>query len=207
MDLSYFILVFATVFFVTDSIGNLPIFLGLTHRYPTKERHQLIGKSHIVAMIAFFLFSIFGLALLSFLGIDLFSLKIAGGFLLFTIGLEMIYGFKTRTETSPNEQEEAEEKENLAITPLGIPLITGPGAIITGIVLFARATTPLLQAQFTIATVLAFALGLIIFLQAEQISNRFGKIGMKVSTRIMGLLLMALAVQFVINGIKDAGIF
>lgn len=206
MDFAFGILVFVSVLFITDPVANIPIFLGFTRTYSNKERHELIGKSHIIAMVAFFLFSFFGVAVFEYLNISLSSFKMAAGFLLFVIALEMLLGFHTRTEITPNEQEQAEEKENVAITPLAVPLITGPGAIITGIVLFSRAVSTELQALFVAGAVAAFAAGLVLFWQAERISKIVGPIGLKVTTRIMGLLLMSLAVQFMVNGIKESGL-
>lgn len=203
---SYLLLVFASVFFISDPFANIPIFSGFLQRLPLDERQKIIKQSHLIAIAAFFLFSFFGPTIFAYLNIQLSSFKIAGGILLLLISLEMLFGFKTRTEITEKEQEQAEEKENLAITPLAIPLITGPGAITAGIVLFSRAQSAVQVFEFTIASIAAFVLGLILMLSSEKITKIFGPIGMKIATRIMGLLLMSLAVQFIINGIRESGL-
>lgn len=206
VEVSYFLLVFATVFFITDPFANIPIFSSFLESFSEESRRKTIQKSYLIALAAFFLFSIFGLALFGYLNIEFFSFKIAGGILLFIISLEMLFGFKTRTEITSAEKVSAEEKEDISITPLAIPLITGPGAITTGIVLFSRAQTSFQIMEFALASLAAFAAGYVLLTKSEKITKAFGLIGMKIATRVMGLLLMALAVQFVVNGIKESAL-
>ncbi len=203
---SYFIVVFISIFLITDPFANIPIFSSFLDRYPKEERKKTIFISHAIAMIVFFLFSVFGNQIFGYLNIEFFSFKIAGGILLLIISLEMLFGFKTRTELTPSEKEQAEEKENIAITPLAVPLITGPGAITTGVVLFSRAQSTFMAIEFTIAAVLAFIIGYMLFMQSEIITKVLGQIGMKIITRLMGLVLMSLAIQFVITGIRESSL-
>lgn len=204
LDASYVFLVFASVFFITDPFANIPIFTSFLENISKEDRAKTIRKSYLVALVSFFVFSFFGPLIFGFLNIEFFSFKIAGGILLMIISIEMLLGLKTRTELTPTEREQAEDKENIAITPMAIPLITGPGAITTGIVLFSRAQTPLLAAEFVVASSAAFFAGLIMVLQSEKITKLFGPIGLKLVTRIMGLLMLSLSVQFILNGIKEA---
>ncbi len=205
-ELSYFLLVLVSVFFITDPFANIPIFGALFGKTDENTKRKTITTSYVVALVAFFLFSFFGLAIFGYLNIDFSSFKIAGGILLGIISIEMLLGLKTRTELTQSEQEQAEEKENLAITPMAIPLITGPGAITTGVVLFSRAATTLQIMEFVAASLIAFALGYVLLMQSERITRVFGVIGMKIATRVMGLLLMSLAVQFIINGLRESGL-
>jgi multiple antibiotic resistance protein len=207
VDFGFFVLVFSSVFLVTDPIGNIPLFRGFLEKFTLSDRVKTIRKSHLVAVLVFFVFSFFGPHIFSWMSIDFFSFKIAGGLLLLVIGGEMLLGFKTRTEITPSEQEAAEAKENLAITPLGIPLITGPGAITTGIVLLSKAQGSFQIIEFVAASLLAFLLGFFLFLQSERLFKHLGPIGMKIITRIMGLLLMSLAIQFILTGLKESGLF
>lgn len=206
VDFSYPLLVFASVFLITDIFANIPIFLSFLAKESHAVRQRTFRTSYLVATLAFFFFSFFGLAIFGYLNIDFFSFKIAGGILLFLIALEMLFGFKTRTEITPSEQQQAEEKENLAITPMAIPLITGPGAITTGIVLFSRAGSTTQIVEFVLASLAAFLLGYFLLTKSEKIFKLMGPIGMKIITRIMGLLLMSLAIQFVITGIKESAL-
>ena len=123
------------------------------------------------------------------------------------ISLEMLFGFKTRTELTEKEMESAERQDSLAVTPLAIPLITGPGAITTGIVLASRVQSAGQLSAFVIGSTAAFVLSYLLLMQSKKISEIFGLTGMKVITRIMGLLLLAIAIQFVLTGLNEAHVF
>jgi multiple antibiotic resistance protein len=207
VDPAFFFLVFSSVFLVIDPFANIPVFQLFLEKFSSKEKARTVRNSCLIAFGAFFLFSFLGPQLFSWMNVEFFSFKIAGGLLLLIIAGEMLLGFKTRTEITTSEQEQAEEKENLTITPLAIPLITGPGAITTGIVLFSKATTTWNIIAFVAAATLAFILNYILLSQGERISRLLSPVGMKIITRIMGLLLMSLAVQFVITGLKESGLF
>ncbi len=203
---SFFAVALVSLFVVLDPFANVPLFSNFLRGFSHADFTRAVRLSHIVAIVAFFFFSFFGSALFDFLKIEFSSFKIAGGLLLFFISVEMLFGFKTRTEMTLSEQQSAEEKENVAVTPLAIPLLTGPGAIITGIVLFSRAQALGQVLDFVLACAIAFMASFLVLFSAERISKLFGVIGMKLVTRIMGLILMSLSVQFIINGIREAGL-
>ena len=203
----YLFLVFASVFFIVDPFANIPVFISFLERYSAEERKKIIQKSSVIAFVAYFFFSFFGARIFDYLGIQIFSFKIAGGILLSLISLEMLFGFKTRTELTDKEQESAELQDSLAVTPLAIPLITGPGAITTGIVLASRAQGAGELSAFVIGSTAAFVLSYLLLMQSKKISEIFGLTGMKVITRIMGLLLLAIAIQFVLTGLNEAHVF
>lgn len=203
----FFVLVFVSVFFIIDPFANIPVFMSFLGKHSAAQRKKIIQKSSLIAFVVFFFFSFFGTIVFSSLGIEVFSFKIAGGILLFLIALEMLFGFKTRTELTVKEQESAELQDDLAVTPLAIPLITGPGAITTGIVLASRVGGVGQLFEFAVASVAAFLLSYVLLIQSKKVSEFLGLTGMKVVTRIMGLLLMAIAVQFVLNGLNEAQVF
>ncbi|MDD5163818.1 MAG: MarC family protein [Candidatus ainarchaeum sp.] len=207
IDLGFFALVFSSVFLVIDPFANIPVFQLFLEKFSAKDKARTIRKSCIIAFGAFFLFSFVGPFLFSWMGIEFFSFRVAGGILLLIIAAEMLLGFKTRTELTSSEQEQAEEKENLTVTPLAIPLITGPGAITTGIVLFSKAQAAWDIIAFIGAGTLAFVACYALLSQSGRISKFLSPIGMKIITRIMGLLLMSLAVQFILTGLKESGLF
>jgi multiple antibiotic resistance protein len=148
------------------------------------------------------LFVIFGNYIFGYLNIKLYSFSIAGGILLSIVAMEMLFGRKSRTEYQEKEQQE--EKDNITIVPLAIPLHTGPAAIITGMIIFGKADTLVLKGAFVIATVCVYLASMLILFKSDIIFKIFRPLGMKVITRVMGLILLTLAVQFVVNGIKEA---
>ncbi len=205
VSVEYFVLVLTSVFFILDPFANVPLFISFTKTFSSKEKNEIVKKSHLIAFIAFLFFCFFGNFIFDYLNIEFSSFKIAGGILLFLISMEMLFGYKTRTEMTTHEQADAEDRENVTISPLAIPLITGPGAITTGIVLFSRADGVLQIMEFVGAVIIAFLLSFFLLMQAERIARLLGVVGLKVITRVMGLLLMALAVQFVLHGLTMAG--
>ncbi|MDP3024372.1 MAG: MarC family protein [candidate division Zixibacteria bacterium] len=215
--LNYFLTVFISLFLVVDVISNVPIFLSLTQSYEQKERKDMAKKAIFIALLVQLLFVIFGNYIFGYLGIKMYSFSIAGGILLAIVGVEMLFGHKTRTEYSENgsigqEEDKAEEKENITIVPLAIPLHTGPASILTGMILFNHPERFAIvgkefyfyKALFILSTILVYLVSLFILLRSDLILKFLKPIGMKVITRIIGLLILALSVQFVINGIKEA---
>lgn len=215
--LNYFLTVFVSLFLVVDVISNAPIYLSLTQSYEKKERREMAKKALFIALLVQLLFVIFGNYIFNYLGIKAYSFTIAGGILLAIVGTEMLFGRKTRTEYSENgstgqEEEKREEKENITIVPLALPLHTGPASILTGMILFNQPEKFSLNGKelfifkliFIISTVLVYLVSLLILLKSDLLLKFLKPIGMKVITRIMGLLILALSVQFVINGIREA---
>jgi multiple antibiotic resistance protein len=200
--LAYFGTVFISIFLVVDVVTNLPIFLSLTQKYPAKERKGIAKKALWVALGIQLLFVIFGNYIFAYLNIQLYSFSIAGGILLSIVAMEMLFGRKTRTEYQ--ETEEEEEKDDISVVPLAIPLHTGPASIVTGMILFGKAETWGLKSIFVLATVCVYLISMLILLKSDLIYRIFKPLGMKVITRVMGLVLLTLAVQFVVNGIKEA---
>ena len=199
--LAYFGTVFISIFLVVDVVTNLPIFLSLTQKYQVKERKSIAKKALWVALGIQLLFVFFGNYIFAYLNIRLYSFSIAGGILLSIVAMEMLFGRKTRTEYQETEQE---EKENISVVPLAIPLHTGPASIVTGMILFGKAETWGLKSIFVLATICVYLISMLILLKSDLIFRIFKPLGMKVITRVMGLILLTLAVQFVVNGIKEA---
>ena len=146
-------------------------------------------------------FSLIGNIIFSFFGITLHAFRIAGGILFFRIGINMLESKVSRTKSTPKESEEALDKDEIAYTPIGIPLIAGPGAITSVMILSSEATTIPLKLVFFLNIFIVMALTYFIFRTAEYMSKRFGTTGLRILQRIMGLILMVIAVQFIIEGI------
>jgi multiple antibiotic resistance protein len=199
---AYFGTVFVSLFLVVDVATNLPIFLSLTEAYSARERRSIAKRALLVALGIQLLFVIFGNYIFGYLSIKLYSFSIAGGILLSVVAMEMLFGRKSRTEYQ--EKERQEEKENITIVPLAIPLHAGPAAIITGMIIFGKADTLILKGIFVFATVCVYVASMLVLLKSDIIFKIFRPMGMKVITRVMGLILLTLAVQFVVNGIREA---
>ncbi len=209
--LEFFTLVLVSVFLAVNALGNLPLFISLLHKFKKRERKAVIRKSFAIALVCFLLFSFFGKYIFEFMRIEFYSFYIAGGILLSIIALEMLFGKRVETKVSQKEEEEIMEKkraaemENLAITPIAIPMLTGPGAITMGLVLFGSIqfngfSSALQLIEFVAGAVLAYGISFILVSKSDFIGKLAGKLGLKVMARIMGLLLLSIGVQFVVNG-------
>jgi multiple antibiotic resistance protein len=201
--LEIFIPAFVAMFVTMDPIGNVPIFISLTRELSRGEKLKTAFRAIVIAGGLLVLFGFFGNWLLGNLGITMSAFKIAGGILLFIIALEML--FSKRTERKANSAEEAQQQksgDDLAVFPLAIPLIAGPGSITTAMIWIGSASDPTGQiiALVAVAAVLvAFA----ILFSLSVFSERFISATVaNVITRLLGMLLAALATQSIIDGIQ-----
>ncbi len=210
--LEFFTLVFVSVFLAVNAIGSLPLFISLLHKFKRGERIAVIRKSFAIALVSFLVLSLFGKQIFQLMNIKFYSFYIAGGLLLSIISLEMILGKRPETKVSEKEEEllekRAAELENLAVTPLAIPMLTGPGAITMGLMLFGSIKfTGLLAAvkvlEFLAGAFLAYAASFVIIAKSDIVRKVLGKLGLKVMTRVMGLVLLSIGVQFIVNGVLE----
>ncbi|MEM4347250.1 MAG: MarC family protein [Candidatus Altiarchaeota archaeon] len=205
MDIqTFFIQSLVTLFLIVNPIGNVPAFISLLDKFSEDDKQQMIRRAVFIAMITLIIFTLIGNYIFQFLGISIYSFRIAGGILLLIISVEMLFGRRSRTETSNKLVELAEERENISITPLAIPLLTGPGAITTGIVFFSYADNIVKVAILLFNIIVIFLVAREILLRYKIVYKIFGNMGVKVVRRIMGLMLSAMAVQFIIEGISEA---
>lgn len=195
---------FVALFVIINPFGNVPAFISLLDRFREEDRQAMIKKASFIAMIILLVFTLIGNLIFQVLGINVYAFRIAGGILLLIISIEMLFGRRTRTETSDKIAELAEERENITITPLAVPLLTGPGAITTGIVLFGYADSMLKIAILAINIIIIFLITHKIMSRYSLVYKIFGNMGVKVIRRIMGMMLSAMAVQFIIAGIAEA---
>lgn len=200
MDAAFLITAFTTLFVVIDPIGLTPIFVALTAGLPAAERRAIALRACLIAVAILTLFAGFGEAVLGFVGISMPAFRIAGGILLFLTALDML--FERRTQR--REGQASGEQPDPSVFPLAIPLIAGPGAIATMILLTGREGADL---AFVLAVhgVMALVLGVVfaLFLLAGPLERLLGPVGINVVTRLLGMLLAALSVQFVIDGLRD----
>eukprot|EP01037_Dinobryon_pediforme_P006537 gene6536-6607_t len=194
-----------TLLVTLDPPGLAPIFLSVTQGMTADERKRVAIRASLIAFGIMVFFALGGDILLRALGISLPAFRIAGGILLFTIAFEMVFELRTKQKNMTAEIAITEDHiHNVAAFPLAIPLMAGPGAI-TAIILLAGRTGGNLSLIFILAAVIALVLlsCLVTFLMADRVSKWLGITGNVVLTRLLGVILAALAIQFVIDGIKQ----
>jgi multiple antibiotic resistance protein len=207
MDSTFLITAFVTLFVIIDPIGLTPVFVALTQGANNKHRRAVAMRACITGAILLTLFALFGEALLGFIGISMSAFQIAGGILLFLTALDMLFERrnKRRGDQAANEEEQDVEPDHPdpSIFPLAIPLISGPGAI-ASIILLTGQTDDTLSFLLVIGTMLVVVgIVFLLFLGAGILERALGKTGITVVTRLLGMLLAALSVQFVLNGLAD----
>jgi len=203
MPLDFAISALLTLFVVVDPVGLVPTFLVVTHGLPRAARKSVALHASGIAGAILFGTALVGDWLFRTLGISLSAFRIAGGLLLFAIAFEMLFGLRMRREGQAAEQAVEEHVRNIAAFPLAIPLMAGPGAITATVLLSGRADGSVLLLGLLIAVVIfVAAVCFVVFSYAGQISRLLGQTGNIVLSRLLGVLLAALAVQFVVDGIR-----
>lgn len=202
-DVAFMISAFVTMFVVIDPIGMAPLFIALTPGMTPAERRRIAWRSVIVAGGVLTLFAFMGEAVLGFIGISMPAFRVAGGILLFLTALDML--FERRTKRREDRADDAPDTDDPSVFPLAIPLMAGPGSIASVILLTGEhpdAGGMIMVLGITAATLVIMAL----MLQAASYLERaIGKVGIDVITRLLGMLLAALSVQFVLDGLAAFG--
>lgn len=201
MDLAAYIPAFVTLFVIIDPIGLAPLFVAMTQGMTARQRRAIAIRSCLVAAALLTLFGLAGEAVLGFLGISMPAFRMAGGILLFLTALDML--FERRTQRRQGTADAEPDTDDPSVFPLAIPLIAGPGSIATMILLTGQddSTLNLIAIHGVMALVIACVF--ILFLLAAPLERLLGPTGINVVTRILGMLLAALSVQFVIDGLRD----
>jgi multiple antibiotic resistance protein len=204
MPLDYLISAFVTLVVVVDPLGLVPVFLAITHRLTPPTRRRIALTASLIAGGILIGFALIGDWLLRTLGISIPAFRIAGGLLLFAVAFDMVLGSRGERETRVAEQAVHDEHfRHIAAFPLAIPLMAGPGAITATLLLAGRAGGQItLIATLLAVIVVIMAICVAVFSVAGKIERLLGTIGNVVLSRLLGVLLAALAVQFVIDGIR-----
>jgi multiple antibiotic resistance protein len=200
------LLAFVTLFVIVDPIGMLPFFISLTHGFSPADRQYVIRRSTLFATLLLLAFAILGQYIFLALHFTIYSFEIAGGILLFAIAFNMLFGETPGGKLTPVDQNELmARREEVGIVPLGMPLLAGPGAI-SSVVIYAQASQGSLLGSLTLyaAIILVMIVSYIVLRLGLPILERVGRVGVVAISRIMGLLLAAIAIQFVINGVAGA---
>ena len=192
-----------SLLFIVDPIGVVPTYLVITQGETPAEQRRTAKRACIAMTLILIFFATTGNLLFRAFGITLPAFQIAGGLILWYVATDMLRG-ERRTQEGREEVLEGQTKEDVAITPLAIPMLSGPGAISTVIVLSAQARHPAESVLVYAAVLVTGIISYFVLRLGEALLRRLGKTGIRVLTRIMGLLLAAIAVQFVLSGIKAA---
>ena len=204
---TFFITAFVSIFVTLDAIGNIPIFLSMTPEYTPRHRAQIVKRALLMVFVVLVAFALFGNLIFHLFGVTIEAFRIVAGLLLLKIAFDMMEARPDRVRHTP-EDIESKQREDIALIPLAIPLLSGPGTIsnviaLTGQAARAPSVVPAFMMLFT-AILLNVVIAFIALRSATTIAGFLKESGMRVFTRVMGLILAAIAVQFILTGIKDA---
>jgi multiple antibiotic resistance protein len=203
-ELGRFALVtFTSVLFIVDPVAAIPTYLVITQQESPAERRRTARRACIAMTVLLVVFGATGTMLFRAFGITLAAFRTAGGLILWYVAMDMLHG-ERRTQEGRDELYEGQIKEDVALTPLAIPMLAGPGAISTAIVLAGQAHGAAQSAVVYVSIILTGLISYVSLRLGEPLLGRLGKTGIRVVTRIMGLILAAVAVQFVFSGIREA---
>jgi multiple antibiotic resistance protein len=203
-DLAQFALVsFTSVLFLVDPIAVVPAFLAITRDESPARRRETARRACTAAAVLLLVFAVGGQHIFRAFGISLPAFRIAGGLILWFVALDMLHG-ERKTQEGAAEITEGERKDDVAITPLAMPMLAGPGAISTVMVLAGQATGVARTAVVYVSIVLTMLISWLLLRLGERLMARLGVTGIRVAMRIMGLLLAAVAVQFIVTGAREA---
>jgi multiple antibiotic resistance protein len=203
IDLYLYIAIIVTVFAIVDPIGTLPFFVALTAGFSTEDRQVILRRCVLVLGVVLALFALVGRFLFQAFGFTLAAFEIAGGILLFMVAYDMLRGEMTKVKLSVQDRDEAiARRDELSVVPLGIPLLAGPGAISTVMIYEGNASNSPVSILATFVAIAVTTVATFLILQFGQpILRALGRVGVMAMTRVLGLLLAAVGIQFVINGI------
>jgi len=203
--MSEFLNYFLVLFIVLDPFGVVWLFAAMTPHDSWLQRRNMAIRGVMLATIILYIFFFAGESILTWMGISLPAFRIAGGILLFLLSLEMVFARQSGLRsTTRGEQDEAQQKEDISVFPLAFPLLAGPGALTTIILMAAQVRTISEQLIYSAVIFVNCLVALLILLAAQRVTALLGQTGSNVVSRLLGLLLSALAVQFVLDGVHQS---
>ncbi len=198
--LHQFSIYFITLFFCIDVIGATPVFIAMTCNLTPPQQLKIVNKGVLTSLIILTIFALSGLSILNIFGITLAAFKLAGGILLMLLAIEMVLGGKEE-----NEEQKCKDYSDIAIFPIALPLLSGPAAISILIVFMKQAEHQFIkQSLIMLALVLNMAISWFVLRYANKVKHILGQSGINALTKIFGILMSALACQFIINGVLEA---
>jgi multiple antibiotic resistance protein len=202
--LAFSLLSLSAVFFVVDPLGVVPVFLAVTQGDSEEKKKRMARRAAITAFCILTVFAAAGTVIFRIIGVTLGAFKVAGGILLMLTAIDMLRAQPARTRVTPEEEAEGMDKEDVAIFPLAIPLLAGPGSIATVTALMGRAGRSVLIVPVILSIAITCAASYAMLSGAARIARVFGVTGMNVINRVIGLVIGAVAVQFVFDGLRDS---
>jgi multiple antibiotic resistance protein len=203
--LEFSLMTASSVFFIVDPFATIPAFVVMTEHDGAEKRARMARQAAWTCFLVLTTFALAGGVIFKIFGITLPAFKIAGGLLLFLVAVDMLQARRSQTQESAEEREAASAKEEVGISPIGIPMLAGPGAISTVMVLMGQSKYWWQAAPVFGAIAVTAAASYYILSGADRVRGLLGEIGIRVLGRLMGLVLVAIAVQFVLNGLADVG--
>ena len=200
---AFFVFALTSIFVIVNPVGAMFTFMSLTSDRDYKERVKIGSRSVLIAFLVAIVFAIGGEIILRFFGVTVDSLRVAGGIILFKVALDMVYAKTSGESFTEAERKDAKEREDISVFPVAMPLLTGPGTITTVIVVIRSVPSIELKMLALLAMFATFLITFLMFRFSNELSKILGVTVTLVFTRIMGLLLGAIAINFLATGIKN----
>ncbi len=204
--LEFSLMAFSSVLFIVDPFATIPAFIVMTAEDTKAKRARMARQAAWTCFLVLAVFAVAGRLIFGLFGITPSAFKIAGGLLLFLVALDMLQAKRSGTQEVSEERAEGLEKEEVGVTPIGIPMLAGPGAISTVMVLIGQSRNWWNAIPVFAAIAVTALASYYILASADRVRGLLGEIGIRVLMRLMGLVLVAIAVQFVVNGCSDLGL-
>lgn len=204
--LQFSLVAFSSIFFLVDPFAAVPTFLGLTGNASVLERKRMARRAAWTCFVVLSAFAAAGSLIFKLFGITMPAFEIAGGLILLLIGLEMLQAQRSATQEVPGEVQEAAQREDVGVIPLGIPMLAGPGAISTVMVLMGQSPRWWQAVPVFFAIAVSALASYAVLAAAGRVRQMLGETGIRILMRLMGLLLTAVAVQFMVNGLAVLGV-
>ncbi len=201
--LEFAVVSFSLIFFIVDPVGNIPFFLALTEGAGAEERKRTAFRASLATFLILLFFAFVGEWILRLLRVTISSFQIAGGILIFIIAISMLQARRSRARSTPEEEHDRLPEDDVSIFPLAIPMMSGPAAITTVMVLINLSKSVTQRAMVVLAILVTSLACYFILKESGRLLKILRKTGLNVLSRLMGLLLAVIAVQFVVDGIKE----
>lgn len=202
LEWTEYIKIFVAILVIVNPLGAVPFYISLTTNMSIVERRKIPNTTALSIAIVLMVSAILGEMLLRFFGISIDSFRVGGGILLMLMAMSMMQAKQSRSRQTPEEAIEAEEKDSIAVVPLAIPLLAGPGAISTVIIYASQSNNPLHYLLIMVSGIVVAATVWMALQSAERVAALLGRTGINIAMRLMGILLAAIAIEFIANGAK-----
>ena len=203
-DLKFAVVALSAVFFVVDPLASMPVFLSITSEFPLEQRRRIAARAAFATWLLLSIFAVAGGLIFQAFGISLGAFKVAGGIMLLLMSIDMMRAQPSPTRTTREEQDASRARDDIAIFPLATPMLAGPGAIATVMVLMSRAAwNPIRTPAVFVAVAATCVVAWLLMRSAASAERWLPKTWMRAFERVMGLLLAAVAVEFIAGGVRD----